>query len=112
MASKSNVLAALFLSFNLTFFVTASANTPYGTCPYDSLKLKVCVDVLNGLAKVVLGQSQMQPCCDLLPGVLDANVAACLCTAVQSTLLGIIPVNLSILVNQCRWSLPDNFHCA
>ncbi|KAH7659467.1 Bifunctional inhibitor/lipid-transfer protein/seed storage 2S albumin protein [Dioscorea alata] len=112
MASKSNALAALFLIFNLMFFVSASANTPYGTCPYDSLKLKVCVDVLNGLAKVVLGQSQMQPCCDLLPGVLDANVAACLCTAIDSTLLGTIPVKLSLLVNQCGWSLPNNFHCA
>ncbi|KAJ0962025.1 hypothetical protein J5N97_029853 [Dioscorea zingiberensis] len=112
--ASGRTLAAVMVLFNLLFFASAGYTSPYGTCPYDSLKLKVCVDVLNGLVKVDLGQPQWQPCCDLFPGLLDVEVATCLCTAIKSsTLLGTIPVGLSLLVNQkCGRTLPGDFHCA
>ncbi|CAO2819841.1 unnamed protein product [Amaranthus hypochondriacus] len=85
-----------------------------GSCPMDALKLGVCANVLNGLLNVTLGAPPVTPCCPLLGGLVDAEVAVCLCTAIKANILGInlnIPVSLSLLVNYCGRQVPRGFQC-
>ncbi|KAL6007882.1 hypothetical protein ACLOJK_033386 [Asimina triloba] len=132
MASNTSAAAALFLSFNLLFFVFAAANstpcppppspkprptpnpTPStGTCPRDALKLGVCANLL-GLVNVVVGSPPTLPCCSLLAGLVDLEAAACLCTAIRANILGInlnIPLSLSLLLNNCGRKVPTGFEC-
>ncbi|KAL6349396.1 hypothetical protein AAG906_034053 [Vitis piasezkii] len=132
MDSKGSSSAALFLSINLLFFALVSANKPCsppkptptpstpstpskGSCPRDALKLGVCAKLLNGTVGAVVGTPPVTPCCSLLEGLLDLEVAACLCTAIKANILGIhldIPVSLSLLVNICGKKLPKDFQCA
>lgn len=120
---------ALFLTLNLLFFALASGcNTcpqpkpnpnpnpaPNASCPRDALKLGVCAKVLNGPVSAVIGSPPDLPCCSLLEGLLDLEVAACLCTAIKANILGInlnIPISLSLLLNTCGKNLPSDFQCA
>lgn len=140
MDSKSSSSVALFLCINLLFFALVSANKscappkpkpkptptptptpstpsspPQGSCPRDALKLGVCAQLLNGTIGAVVGTPPVTPCCSLLDGLLDLEVAACLCTAIKANILGInlnIPVSLSLLVNICEKKLPKDFQCA
>ena len=136
MDSKRSSLAAFFLSLNLLFFVLVSANQPcsqpkpkrkptptpstpatpsQGSCPRDALKLGVCAKLLGGAVGAVVGTPPVKPCCSLLDGLVDLEVAACLCTAIKANILGInlnIPVSLSLLVNICEKKLPKDFQCA
>ncbi|OVA11034.1 Bifunctional inhibitor/plant lipid transfer protein/seed storage helical domain [Macleaya cordata] len=139
---KSSASAVLFLSLNLIFFALVTAcgtcpnnppkqnpnnptpnngnpNTPTtpskGTCPRDTLKLGVCVNLLGGLVGVVVGNPPNPPCCTLLGGLADLEAAVCLCTAIRANVLGInlnIPVSLSLLLNTCGRRLPSGFQCA
>uniref|UniRef100_A0A7N0VMW9 Bifunctional inhibitor/plant lipid transfer protein/seed storage helical domain-containing protein n=1 Tax=Kalanchoe fedtschenkoi TaxID=63787 RepID=A0A7N0VMW9_KALFE len=139
MASKrsSTATLALFLMFNILFFTVVSAcgtcptptpkpkpkpkptpkpsPTPSsGKCPKDTLKFGVCADVL-GLVKVVVGSPPVKPCCSLLEGLVDAEAAVCLCTALKANVLGInlnIPVSLELLLNVCSRKAPKGFKCA
>ncbi|XP_009607067.1 14 kDa proline-rich protein DC2.15-like [Nicotiana tabacum] len=83
-------------------------------CPRDTLKLGVCADVL-GLVNVAVGSQVTSPCCSLLQGLADLEVAACLCTAIKANVLGIvkldIPVALSALVSACAKTIPTGFKC-
>lgn len=83
-------------------------------CPRDTLKLGVCADVL-GLVNVAIGSQVTSPCCSLLQGLADLEVAACLCTAIKANVLGIvkldIPVALSALVSACAKTIPTGFKC-
>ncbi|KAH0658849.1 hypothetical protein KY290_028431 [Solanum tuberosum] len=85
---------------------------PY--CPRDTLKLGVCGDLL-GLVNVAIGSQVTTPCCSLLEGLADLEVAACLCTAIKANVLGIIkldiPVALSALVSACAKKVPTGFKC-
>ncbi|KAJ9706874.1 hypothetical protein PVL29_002032 [Vitis rotundifolia] len=136
MDSKGSSSAALFLTINLLFFALVSANKPCpppkptptptptpstpptpskGSCPRDALKLGVCAKLLNGTVGAVVGTPPVTPCCSLLEGLVDLEVAACLCTAIKANILGIhldIPVSLSLLVNICGKKLPKDFQCA
>uniref|UniRef100_A0A453J9R2 Hydrophobic seed protein domain-containing protein n=1 Tax=Aegilops tauschii subsp. strangulata TaxID=200361 RepID=A0A453J9R2_AEGTS len=49
-----------------------------GTCSIDTLKLKVCANVLN-LLKLNLGVPTNEQCCPLLSGLADLDAAVCLC---------------------------------
>ncbi|CAN0842107.1 14 kDa proline-rich protein DC2.15, partial [Linum grandiflorum] len=52
--------------------------------------------------------------CSLLEGLVDLEVAVCLCTAIKANILGInlnIPVALSLLLNVCGSSVPPSFQC-
>ena len=73
-----------------------------GRC--NPLNLGVCVNLL-GLVDVKLGNVPTQPCCSLIQGLVDLEVALCLCTAIKANVLGIInldlPINLSLLLNNC-----------
>ncbi|KAG8092506.1 hypothetical protein GUJ93_ZPchr0012g21223 [Zizania palustris] len=90
--------------------------TPSGTgsCPRDALKLHVCANVL-GLVKVKIGAAPYEPCCSLLDGLVDLDAAVCLCTAIKANVLGIninLPIDLSLILNNCGKICPSDFQCA
>ena len=120
--------AALILAVSLVLAAVASATycppppapkpptpTPSGHhCPRDSLKLGVCANVL-GLVKAKIGSPPYQPCCSLLDGLVDLEAAVCLCTAIKANVLGInlnLPIDLSLILNNCGKNCPNDFHCA
>uniref|UniRef100_A0A7C8YRJ2 Bifunctional inhibitor/plant lipid transfer protein/seed storage helical domain-containing protein n=1 Tax=Opuntia streptacantha TaxID=393608 RepID=A0A7C8YRJ2_OPUST len=136
--AKFSKFLALFLVLNLLFFTLASAcgecGTPPtpkpkpkpkpkptpepapsgGSCPIDALKLGVCANLLHGLLDLTIGPPPKEPCCPLIKGILDAEVAVCLCTAIKANVLGIVlnvPLSLSLLVNYCGCELPRGFQC-
>ncbi|KAI4296056.1 hypothetical protein L6164_036046 [Bauhinia variegata] len=117
MASKALASSALLLALNLLFFTMASStNTPAskGTCPMDALKLGVCANILG--VKLQVGSPPTLPCCTLIDGLADLEVAACLCTAIKANVLGInlnVPIDLSILLNNCgKYSSDKGFKCS
>ncbi|WMV20153.1 hypothetical protein MTR67_013538 [Solanum verrucosum] len=72
-------------------------------CPRDALKLGVCANILN-LVNVVVGSPPTLPCCSLIQGLANLEVAACLCTAIRANILGInlnVPLTLSLILNNC-----------
>ncbi|KAI3458292.1 hypothetical protein Pfo_014955 [Paulownia fortunei] len=88
---------------------------PRATCPRDALKLGVCANLLGGLVGVVVGSPPTIPCCTLLAGLADLEVAVCLCTVIRANVLGInlnVPVSLSLLLNVCGRTPPTGFTCA
>ena len=125
--------AALLLAVSLVLAAVASATncppppaptppppptpTPSGGghhCPRDALKLGVCANVL-GLVKAKIGSPPYLPCCSLLDGLVDLEAAVCLCTAIKANILGIklnLPIDLSLILNNCGKSCPNDFHCA
>ncbi|XP_061344029.1 14 kDa proline-rich protein DC2.15-like isoform X1 [Gastrolobium bilobum] len=131
MASKT----ALLLSLNLLFFTVVSSTyvpcppPPKGhkhppvpkppsskqpSCPKDTLKFGVCVDLL-GLVNVQLGKPPKTPCCSLVEGLADLEAAVCLCTALKANLLGLnlnVPISLTLLLNYCGKGIPEGFVCA
>ncbi|XP_022758872.1 14 kDa proline-rich protein DC2.15-like [Durio zibethinus] len=134
MASKSSH-ASLALSFGLDilFFSLVSASgycpppkskpnpTPSpspsgeGKCPRDAPKLGACAHLLGGLLNVTIGTPPVQPCCSLIQGLADLEVAVCLCTAIKANILGInldIPVSPSLLLNVCPEKVPSDFQCS
>ncbi|XP_028800380.1 14 kDa proline-rich protein DC2.15-like [Neltuma alba] len=131
MASKALAIP-LLLALNLLFFAMASSATPCppsssskpkpsspsspsssnGRCPIDALKLGVCANMLN-LVNVKVGSPPTLPCCSLLKGLVDLEVAACLCTALKANVLGInlnIPISLSVILNNCGMN-NSGFQC-
>ncbi|KAB2621084.1 14 kDa proline-rich protein DC2.15-like [Pyrus ussuriensis x Pyrus communis] len=85
MNSKRSSTLALFLSINLLFCVLASGCYTY------------------------------HPCCALLVGLVDLEVAVCLCTAIKANILGInlnIPIALSLVIDGCAKNVPEGFKCA
>ncbi|KAK7251159.1 hypothetical protein RIF29_34107 [Crotalaria pallida] len=135
-SSRSSALA-LFLYTNLLFFVLASGcytctqpkpNVPVPvpnqfpfpdpiakSCPRDALKLGVCANILNSPIGAVVGSPLNHPCCSVLEGLLDLEVAVCLCTAIKANILGIninIPISLSLLLNACEKTPPSDFLCS
>ncbi|XP_055819478.1 14 kDa proline-rich protein DC2.15-like [Solanum dulcamara] len=133
---------ALVLTLNILFFTMVSSTnvpcpppphpkphptptpTPYtpstpsskGKCPKDTLKLKVCANLLDDLVHLVVGSSPAKTkCCSLIEGLADLDAAVCLCTALKANVLGInlnIPLSLSLLLNNCGKYAPKNFQCA
>ncbi|GJM91410.1 hypothetical protein PR202_ga07774 [Eleusine coracana subsp. coracana] len=117
--------AALLLAVSLVLAAVASATNcppppapkpptprPGGSCPRDALKLKACANVL-GLVKV--GLPEKEPCCSLLDGLVDLDAAVCLCTALKANVLGIdinLPIDLSLILNNCGKICPSDFQCA
>ncbi|CAI9288790.1 unnamed protein product [Lactuca saligna] len=125
-----NKSSTFFLTINILFFAVTQACftchtpsvplpekpiAPKGNCPRDALKLGVCAKLLNDSIGTVIGNPPDHPCCSALGGLLDLEVAACLCTALKANVLGIninIPISLSLLVNTCGKELPKDFICA
>lgn len=70
--------------------------------------------MLNGLINVQLGTPPRQPCCTLIQGLADLEVAVCLCTALRGNVLGYnlnVPIDLTLLVNYCGCRIPSGFQC-
>ena len=135
MASMTVASTALLISINLLFFTLVSSNyvpspptpkspkPPHKTtpapkkpafCPKDTLKLGVCVNVLN-IVHGIVGTPPKTPCCSLLAGLADFEAAVCLCTAIKANVLGVkldIPVSLSLLLNYCGKKVPAGYKCA
>ncbi|XP_039142218.1 14 kDa proline-rich protein DC2.15-like [Dioscorea cayenensis subsp. rotundata] len=138
MASKPSTSIALLLLFNLIFFTLLSSITathcpppPHkpkpnpnpnptpspssGSCPRDTLKLGVCLNLLN-LLNLKVGTPPKEPCCPLLNGLADLEAAVCLCTTIKANLLGLInltlPIDLSLLLNYCGRKTPSGFICS
>ncbi|EOY19663.1 QLTG3-1 protein [Theobroma cacao] len=82
------------------------------TC--NSLNLGVCANLLNGLVKAELGDVPTKPCCSLIQGLADLEAAACLCTAIKASVLGInldLPISLSVLLNNCGREVSSDYQC-
>ncbi|KAL7595212.1 14 kDa proline-rich protein DC2.15 [Lactuca sativa] len=125
--ATNSIACSIFIFFlicNITFSNACGSCTPSTPlppkgppanpfCPRDTLKLGVCADVL-GLVNVVVGSPASSKCCALLEGLVDLEVAACLCTAIKANVLGInlnVPISLSLLVSACGKTLPPGFKC-
>ncbi|KAM3388929.1 hypothetical protein ACQJBY_011203 [Aegilops geniculata] len=131
MAGKA--MMALFLAVNLVVFSVASAcggncptpstptpSTPtptpssFGRCPRDAVKIGLCVNALN-LVKAELGAPPTLPCCPLLKGLVDLEAALCLCTVLKANVLNIVkldlPIDLSVILNDCGKKVPTGFKC-
>ncbi|KAJ8543544.1 hypothetical protein K7X08_006067 [Anisodus acutangulus] len=124
---------ALLLTLNILFFTmvtstytpcppktqhknppTPSTSKGYNKCPKDTLKLKVCANLLNDLVHVVVGSSPSS-CCSLIENLADVDAAVCLCTAIKANVLGThlnATVSLSLLLNNCGKTAPKGFQCA
>ncbi|PNX79454.1 proline-rich protein [Trifolium pratense] len=124
----------LFTTFNMLFFVMANGcyfcpkpnpnpnpfpipnPTPSTkSCPRDALKLGVCANLLNGPIGAIIGSPPEHPCCSVLEGLVDLEVAVCLCTAIKANILGIninIPISLSLILNACEKTPPTDFQCS
>ncbi|RLN34231.1 hypothetical protein C2845_PM03G18850 [Panicum miliaceum] len=112
MASKKFVL---FLAVSLVVLGVATPGAFGQSCPYNTLQLGVCADLLKLVdATVNVGSASTQPCCSLLNGLADLDAAACLCTAAKVNLLGInlnLGVDLSLILNSCGKNLPAGYVC-
>jgi hypothetical protein len=124
-SSSSKKLVLLFLALSLMIAIVHGCGshcptptppppplaTSGGTCPINTLKLGVCVDVL----KLRLPVPANEQCCPLLAGLADLDAAVCLCTAIRANIIGVIhldvPVDLVLLLNQCRKTCPPGFIC-
>ncbi|KAL6344932.1 hypothetical protein AAG906_006695 [Vitis piasezkii] len=119
----SNNLSAAILVLSLLLFSTFSsacgpcrAKAPPANpfCPRDTLKFGVCADLLGGLVSLVAGSPPSSKCCAVLEGLADLEAAACLCTAIKASVLGInvkVPVAISLLISACGKSIPQGFKC-
>ncbi|XP_057833252.1 36.4 kDa proline-rich protein-like [Cryptomeria japonica] len=82
-------------------------------CPLNALKLGACVDVLGGLVNATIGDPAVNKCCPVLQGVLEIEVALCLCTTIRAKVLNlniILPIALELFV-QCGLTPPPGFKC-
>lgn len=80
------------------------APPPPSSCPIDALKLGVCANVLGGLINGTIGHTPDGECCPLIAGLVDVEVTACLCIALNLNVLGsnhLIPLFLPVLLNYC-----------
>ncbi|BFG21688.1 putative lipid-binding protein [Prunus yedoensis var. nudiflora] len=66
-------------------------------CPRDNVKFGGCGSWL-GLVTNVIGTKPSKECCILIKGLVDLEVALCLCTAIKANVLGIVLKCLLLLV--------------
>ncbi|KAK7265904.1 hypothetical protein RJT34_33529 [Clitoria ternatea] len=124
---RSSTLAlflTLFVTANGCYFCTKPNPNPFPypnpspaakSCPRDALKLGVCANLLNSPIGAVVGSPPDHPCCSVLQGLVDLEVAVCLCTAIKANILGInlnIPISLSLILNACEKTPPSDYQCA
>ncbi|KAG2575171.1 putative lipid-binding protein AIR1 [Panicum virgatum] len=117
--------AAATLAFLLvaTATVSAAAASPasrkvlhwkdYLGCPRDAVKFGACVAAL-GAAGLQAGAQLGTKCCDVVQGLAAAEAAACFCTTIKETVLGIPTewtVGVGALASACKTELPDGFKC-
>ncbi|XP_060213995.1 14 kDa proline-rich protein DC2.15-like [Lycium barbarum] len=96
---------------------TPSISKGYNKCPKDTLKLKVCANLLNDLVHVVVGSPLLSKssCCSIIENLADVDAAVCLCTAIKANVFGThlnAALSLSLLLNNCGKTTPKGFQCA
>lgn len=87
------------------------AGSPF--CPWDAVKFGACVGVL-GAVGLQAGAQLESKCCQIVDGLAAAEAAACFCTTIKETVLGIPTewtVGVSVLASACKTDLPDGFKC-
>ncbi|KAG7553496.1 Bifunctional inhibitor/plant lipid transfer protein/seed storage helical domain superfamily [Arabidopsis thaliana x Arabidopsis arenosa] len=107
--SKALRSLLILLLLNITFFfghvtpgATAKPCPPSPTkqattkCPRDTLKFGVCGSWL-GLVREVIGTPPSQECCSLIKGLADFEAAVCLCTALKTSILGVLRSKFPLL---------------
>lgn len=119
---KRSPAALLLLSTTILFFVPITGQqalnpTPIsvGSCPKDALELGVCAKLLFGLVNIEAGKLPVAPCCSVLAGLVDLEVATCFCTVIKANILGMnlnIPIVLDVLLGLCGKNLPPDFICS
>ncbi|XP_009133571.1 putative lipid-binding protein AIR1B [Brassica rapa] len=112
-AKTSTILITIFLVINLLFLNFIPLVVAENTCPRDQLKLSTCANILN-LINLNLGAPAMRPCCSVLLGLIDLDIALCFCSALKLSILGITtntPIHLNLALNACGGTLPDGFRC-
>ena len=85
----------------------------YLGCPRDAVKFGACVAAL-GAAGLQAGAQLGTKCCDVVQGLAAAEAAACFCTTIKETVLGIPTewtVGVGALASACKTELPDGFKC-
>ena len=131
MLNNSKGLALTLLVFNIILFFTKQANgqlppifpgqqsppAAAETCPKNTVRLKIaCADVL-GFPVLPVGailNPLRTPCCKLIEGLLDIEVAVCFCRAISLNSFvprASIPVSLVLLFNYCQKGAPPGFVC-
>lgn len=83
-------------------------------CPINVLKLGACVDLLGGLVHVGAGDPAVNKCCPILKGLVEAEAAVCLCTALKTKVLDLnvyVPIALQVLLT-CGKTPPPGFTCS
>lgn len=111
MATTTKTAAAAITAILLgaTLLLLASpavvrAQQPGNPCPTSAVAdLKVCADVLV-LLKLRINVPQGQQCCPLLGGLVDLDLAACLCAAIRLNALGVpvnLPLDVPLVLNYC-----------
>ncbi|KAL1191364.1 putative lipid-binding protein AIR1B [Cardamine amara subsp. amara] len=113
MASKSSTTLALFIVINLLILNLVTPVFADDYCPIDSFKLSTCANILN-MINLNIGKLAMKPCCSMLSGLMDLDVALCLCTALKFSILGMTmytPLHLNLALDACGSNLPDGFQC-
>ncbi|KAM3371165.1 hypothetical protein ACQJBY_018507 [Aegilops geniculata] len=91
---------------------TPSPTPSSDTCPIDTLKLGVCLDLLGN--ELHIGDASVK-CCPLVQGIAGLTAAACLCTAIKAKVLNLalyVPLALQLLVNDCGCAVPPGYTCA
>ncbi|GJN01555.1 hypothetical protein PR202_ga18830 [Eleusine coracana subsp. coracana] len=82
-------------------------------CPWDAVKFGACVGVL-GAVGLQAGAQLESKCCQIVDGLVAAEAAACFCTTIKETVLGIPTewtVGVGVLASACKTELPDGFKC-
>ncbi|WOH16121.1 hypothetical protein DCAR_0935670 [Daucus carota subsp. sativus] len=82
---------------------------------WNAIRFGACAKVLGGLLGVEVGNAPKKPCCRLFGGLVEAESAVCLCTAIKSNVLGFnlnIPVSFGLVLNVCDVQTPPGFQCA
>ncbi|CAN6229780.1 unnamed protein product [Urochloa humidicola] len=118
--------ATATLAFFLLLAAAAAAASParatsrkvlhwkdYLGCPRDAVKLGACVGAL-GAAGLQAGAPLGSKCCDVVQGLAAAEAAACFCTTIKETVLGIPTewtVGVGALASACKTELPEGFKC-
>ncbi|KAL1826910.1 hypothetical protein ACET3Z_005322 [Daucus carota] len=88
------------------------------TCPKNRVTMKiVCANVL-GIPVMPVSRAINPlgtPCCKFIDGLLDIEVAVCICRSITfntSNPRTNIPVSLVLLLNYCKKELTHDFRCA
>ncbi|GAY66337.1 hypothetical protein CUMW_247930 [Citrus unshiu] len=120
-ASKALVLffTVLIIATSIPSSSATSSSSSSSSCPKNILKLDACVDLLNGLAKVNLGElvpTPNHPCCSLLGDLVRVQARVCLCTSLKLNVLDLIKLDIpklsvNLLLNQCRPKVPRDYKC-